>query len=1173
MNIVVAPRLLLKSAPPPRNALALGGNTFQARELCPNETLGMGGAAAPAIRWYLVELGVGAAAPSPADAWDIAHQVAEQHNAYVEPDIGVQWDYQNRVSAPLGAAPGELCSYNGQSPDFPEGAGFAWHLGSSQLRSARDRIGANPARVRIGILDTGFDFNHQARPRNLLRDLQRNFVDDGRPINDASDPYPRGLFTNPGHGTGTIGLLAGELLQDMNQAEQNGVYLGGAPQAEILPVRIATGVVLLHSSAFAAGLDYLIAPNGNTADRVDIVSMSMGGVASKAWADVVNRAYDAGIVMVTAAGNNFPGTPQSIVYPARFGRVIAACGVMADGRPYIRANVPFGKMAGNYGPTSKMDTALAAYTPNTSWAEINCEAIVDMDGAGTSSATPQIAAAAALWLQKHKTEMRGWPPQEIVEATRNALFKSADSQAPDSHKYFGRGALRALDALNILPERGLPITPQDSAWFSFWKAVIGVGVAAAPAEHRTEMLGVELAQLFHIDSDVAESIDDPDIAKEPTQKFFDAVIGSPYASRALKEALKDRFATAAVPGADLAKPAGPTRPNNQALPSSPPNYRRLRVYATDPSLSLQLATAESNEIVVPVDWEPLGAGPVGEYVEVVDHDPATGCYYGAVDLEDRYILANDGLDPNPGDPRFHQQLVYAVAMRTIRNFETALGRKALWSPIMQPGSSKDDYHVRRLRIYPHALRDRNAYYNPQKKALLFGYFPVQGVRPGELYPDGIAFTCLSHDIVAHETTHALLDGMHRNLTTEATVDDLAFHEAFADIVALFQHFSLPEVLKTEISRTRGDLGMADRLAEIGQEFGRAIGLHRALRSAIGKKPDASLIERTTEPHDRGALLVAAVFGAFISIYMRRSSDLIRLATQGTGILRPGAIHPDLVNRLANEARKSAQHVLTICVRALDYCPPVDLNFGDYLRAIITADYEVAPEDELGYRVAFVESFRSWGLYPSSMQTISPESLRWRKLQFQESQDILSEVMSAAREFADGSRHLNSNPSFTESQKERERLFVFSRHWREVLHDKLRDRIQAASPDERAKLAVDLGLDLSTGRERFELHSLRLADKIGPDNELKSHLILQLLQHRTEAVGGKPFRFTGGSTIVIEEKTLRVAHSILRSIGSATRLERLKADLGASQSLRQLYFGGTPFTGVAERFAILHKSGG
>ena len=106
-------------------------------------------------------------------------------------------------------------------------------------------------------------------------------------------------------------------------------------------------------------------------------------------------------------------------------------------------------------------------------------------------------------------------------------------------------------------------------------------------------------------------------------------------------------------------------------------------------------------------------------------------------------------------------MVYAVAMRTIYNFEQALGRKALWSPRMR---GKDDReYVQKLRIYPHALRERNAYYHPEKKALLFGYFPATEADPGQQYPGGMVFTCLSHDIVAHETTHALLDGMHRQL--------------------------------------------------------------------------------------------------------------------------------------------------------------------------------------------------------------------------------------------------------------------------------------------------------------------------------------------------------------------------------------------------------------------------
>ena len=447
-------------------------------------------------------------------------------------------------------------------------------------------IGEKPQKVRIGILDTGFDFKHQAMPQNLLLDLQRNFTGDGS-LNDASDPFSRGPLKNPGHGTGTICLLAGQRLQNMARPEQDGDYLGGAPLAEVLPVRISPGVVLLYSSAFAAGLDYLIAPDGKVEERVDVLSMSMGGLASKAWAEVVNRAYEAGIVMVTAGGNNFPMTPESIVYPARFHRVIAACGIMADGKPYIRENVPFGKMAGNYGPDSKMDTALAAFTPNTSWAEINCESMVDMDGQGTSSATPQIAAAAALWLQKYKNAMAGWSPQEKVEATRKALFESAKSDVPDCRKYFGKGILQASNALKFTPVKGLKETSPDSASFPFWKVVTGQGIAAQKPEFLREMLGVEVAQLFHIDPMVGKSVVDPDITQEPTQAFFDAVIGSPYASKALKAALKDHYATTAVPGADLDRPPKPEPPKNQILPTPKPKYRRLRAYATDPSLSGQ----------------------------------------------------------------------------------------------------------------------------------------------------------------------------------------------------------------------------------------------------------------------------------------------------------------------------------------------------------------------------------------------------------------------------------------------------------------------------------------------------------------------------------------------------------------------------------------------------------
>jgi hypothetical protein len=228
-----------------------------------------------------------------------------------------------------------------------------------------------------------------------------------------------------------------------------------------------------------------------------------------------------------------------------------------------------------------------------------------------------------------------------------------------------------------------------------------------------------------------------------------------------------------------------------------------------------------------------------------------------------------------------------------------LGRRILWADRMRDENGKfvdpQKRYVQRLRIYPHALREANAYYSPVKKALLFGYFNATTDDPREELPGGVVFTCLSHDVVAHETTHAILDGMHRRLMDATNQDMLAFHEAFADIVAIFQHFTLPGMLLDQIQRTRGDLRINNRLAQLASQFGRATGLGGALRNAIGKigpsgrqeRPDPAHLQRTFEPHERGAILVAAVFDAFLLMYEQRVADLYRIATGGTGKLPEG----------------------------------------------------------------------------------------------------------------------------------------------------------------------------------------------------------------------------------------------------------------------------------------------
>ncbi|MBM3624837.1 MAG: peptidase S8, partial [Alphaproteobacteria bacterium] len=316
-------------------------------------------------------------------------------------------------------------------------------------------------------------------------------------------------------------------------------------------------------------------------------------------------------------------------------------------------------------------------------------------------------------------------------------------------------------------------------------------------------------------------------------------------------------------------------------PYPKPTRRYLRGYAFDPSLVTQLENAPVSVLIYKIKWEEaLSAGPCGEYLEVIDVDPASNAYYDPVNLNHADILAQNGLAPSEGNPQFHQQMVYAVAMTTIDRFERALGRRAFWADNDNAVAKKPEENgfVEKLRIYPHALRMANAYYSREKMALLFGYFPGTADRSAGVYPEGLVFTCLSHDIIAHETTHALLDGFHPYLLTpdSRNREALAFHEAFADIVALFQHFSFPEVLEHQIAHTRGDLSSENLLGQLATQFGHARGMRGALRDAIGyydqkkqrwvkREPDPLAVISTKEVHALGAILVAAVFDAFLSI--------------------------------------------------------------------------------------------------------------------------------------------------------------------------------------------------------------------------------------------------------------------------------------------------------------------
>lgn len=1169
-------RVLVKLRP--SNALRAAESRANLRPLydAPQTTASFGAVGEP--QWFMAELPDGGPTP-----WDLAHArvadqlgIAESDVIFAEPDIihEVFRDGGDEKDS-HGFAVGENCEDIDQDPNHGKAPGpdeFAWHLGDdfSQLGKAREAVNFTAPLTRIAHIDTGYYQRHDTVPPNALHKLGRNFVS-GDHDPSAEDPDNRRfLLDNSGHGTGTISILAGGPVPAFG-----GVRMGGAPDAEVVPLRVADSVVLLRTSALAQALDYAVE------NRCDVVTLSMGGLPSRAWAEAVDKAYEAGLCICAAAGNHVGLTPpRVVVYPARYPRVIAVCGVMANHKPY--ADLTGFTLEGSFGPESAMTKAIAAYTPNIPWAVFGCPTSVRRNGEGTSAATPQVAAAAALWFEKYKNELpRDW---RRVEAVRFALFSTAKLTTDAVH--FGNGVLQAHSALAVKPRANPEKSDSSSNSFAFLRMLTGLGIVEIPPRER--MFNLELSQRWLLNPELQAIVPDPTHANklegETLRKFMQAVIEDEGASLILRKQVAARYPVITgkpAPHTDLSVPVvPPVLPACDGQPAlAEPPHRRVRVYAGDPSLSARLATVGVNEVTLRIRWERLKKGPVGEYLAVKDVD-ATKRRYEPVDLDDPRLLACDGWAPSEGNPQFHQQMVYAVAMKTIEHFERALGRPVLWRPQPNPDNSNDDKgFVQQLAIRPHALRQANAFYSPQEVALLFGYFEAGADDPANHMPGSRVYSCLSHDIIAHETTHAILDGMHRRFNEPTNVDVLALHEAFADIVALMQHFTIPELLEQEIARTRGNIeGAESILGSLAVQFGQATGGRGALRNAIGRvedgvwkrfEPNPADLQKRVTPHARGAVLVAAVFDAFIAIYNTRVADLLRIYTGGTGVLPSGAIHPDLVKRLADEAAKSASHVLSMCIRAVDYLPPVDVTFFEYLRALITADFDLIGADHYRYRVAFVEAFRRRGIYPLTLdvknpdtpRTLSADTLRWQGIDLSTfPETVQNDLVKQYNDVIEGLKRYADDCLYLDERKE---LFDKTRLQRAKLHKQLKVAFKAVPA-----FGEQLGLDPN---DDFEVHELCAAMRINPEGRHIPQVIVALTQSISvpadESTGTPSHRFRGGSTLVVDLSRSEVKYRIVKRINSPDRRARTSAfvRLAAADPLRALFFAPER----REPFAALH----
>lgn len=501
-----------------------------------------------------------------------------------------------------------------------------------------------------------------------------------------------------------------------------------------------------------------------------------------------------------------------------------------------------------------------------------------------------------------------------------------------------------------------------------------------------------------------------------------------------------------------------------------PLYRTLRVYEADPVTSGYTGRTAA----LPVAYEPLDGWPDASVIRVEPEPEAvrSRLYLQSSDiagLDDIRVALQQGFAPSVTDPRFRAQMVYAIASDVIASFAMALGREPAWG-----------FEGPRITLVTNCPNEANAWYEADKGRIVFGSFPAAAGAGVGIMPGKTIYTCLSRDIVAHEMTHALLDGLRARFKVATNPEVPAFHEAFADLVAILQRFSVRDSVETAIRESGGDLRTAALLTVIAEEFGQARGTNGPLRQIRIGKPQ-SLAEAAAEEHERGLVLVSAVIEAFHGVYLRRSLPIRELLA---GRPVPGPMPDQAVQLLTDCAMGLASSFLSLLIRAIDYCPPVDLYLGEFLRALITADRDLVEDDRYRYREELIAAFARRRIFPPNVEDFSEDALHWRPP---------NRTIPAVPGLALAAIALPSDPGCAPSREE-------IRRQAGALADRITD----------PRFMGEFGLVPPGKGELPAIESIRVVRRVGPDRQVQVGLVCEVTQEITH-----PFRGIGGATILID----------------------------------------------------------
>jgi hypothetical protein len=207
---------------------------------------------------------------------------------------------------------------------------------------------------------------------------------------------------------------------------------------------------------------------------------------------------------------------------------------------------------------------------------------------------------------------------------------------------------------------------------------------------------------------------------------------------------------------------------------------------------------------------------------------------------------------------------------------------------------------------------------------------------------------------------------------------------------------------------------------------------------------------------------------------------------------------------------------------------VDLTFGEFLRAMITADFDLVPEDPWGYRESLILAFRRYGITVPDVPDLSEQALLWRP-----PPENLGAIPGLSFSELVRPRRPNDSPSQQELRRCALELGRF------VIQPQRRRLFGLVAPrtDRRAPV------------ERPVIESIRALRRIRPDNSIDFDLVAEITQRRKL---GKGRWFYGGSTVIIGADG-EVRYAIVKHVDSSRRQKTFTAHMAGADAVRRRAF--------------------